>query len=237
MESSITRIADLPIDNNSLQSSNNYSTENLPTAISISKQKQSKNDNDVPTNYMPMNIHPNPYGVSAHNPIMETGPPSNSVQHQPVQPTTQLSQEQMQILNQLGHQRLPSRDIVQDTSHYLHDDGVHANYIPRPTQQSDFVREHYELTEKRLQEHEDKKRRESKIDRILTEIQTPILVAILFFLFQLPIINTLIFKRLAFLSLYDADGNFNLLGLILKSSMFGSVYYSFRSIVNFLSEI
>lgn len=242
MESSITRIADLPMDNNSSHSSNIYSDTPPPTAISISSQKQSKNDTGVPTNYMPMNIHPNPYGVSAENPIMEQGGLSNSApieqfaQPQMIQPTQQLSPEQMQQLNQLGHQRLPSRDIAQDPSQYLHDDGVHANYIPKPAQQSDFVREHYQLTEQRLQEHEDKKRRESKLDWILTEIQTPILIAILFFLFQLPVINTLIFKRLAFLSLYDADGNFNLLGLILKSSLFGSVYYSLRSIMNFLSE-
>lgn len=255
METSITRIADLPTDNNSSQSPNIYSTEIPPAAISISKQKQNTYSNNMEsaTNYIPINVHPNPYGVSAQNPIMDMGQPSNAMHHeqfaqqqpqmmqpnmQPnMRPNIQLSPEQIQQLNQLGHQRLPSRDIVQDTSQYLHDDAVHANYIPKPSQQSDFVREHYELTEKRLQEHEDKKRRESKLDWILTEIQTPILVAILFFLFQLPVINTLIFKRLAFLSLYDADGNFNLLGLILKSSLFGSVYYSLRSMMNFLSEI
>lgn len=250
METSITRIADLPSDNNSSQSQNLYSTEIPPAAISMSKQKQN-NNMETATNYMPINVHPNPYGVSAQNPIMDMGQPSNTMNHeqfdqqqpqmmqsqQMMQPNSQLSHEQMQQLNQLGHQRLPSRDIVQDTSQYLQDDAVHANYIPKPSQQSDFVREHYELTEKRLQEHEDKKRRESKLDWILTEIQTPILVAILFFLFQLPVVNTLIFKRLAFLSLYDADGNFNLLGLILKSSLFGSVYYSLRSMMNFLSEI
>ena len=157
METSITRIADLPTDNNSSQSPNIYSTEIPPAAISISKQKQNNYSNNMEsaTNYIPINVHPNPYGVSAQNPIMDVGQPSNVMHHeqfaqqQPqmmqqqmmqsnMQPNIQLSPEQMQQLNQLGHQRLPSRDIVQDTSQYLHDDAVHANYIRKPSQESDF---------------------------------------------------------------------------------------------------
>jgi hypothetical protein len=254
METTITRIADLPIDNNSLQSSNTLYSSTPPTAISISKQKQNANDTESPSNYMPINIHPNPYGVSDKNPIMETRQSSamsnmdpyslhsqshshSHSQSQFIQPTTQLSHEQIEQLNRTGQQRLPSRDIAQDQSRYLHDNEVHANFIPKPPPQSDFVREHYELTEKRLQEYEDKKRRESRVDWLLTEIQTPALIAILFFFFQLPLINTMIFKRFSFLALYDVDGNFNLFGLTLKSALFGIVFHSLRSIMNFLSEI
>lgn len=239
MESSVTRIADLPLDNNSLPSNKLFSNELPPNTMSMSKQKQNKIDNDVQTNYIPINIHPNPYGVSAQNPIMEAGQSSNYPRTEQYNPSAQpvyLSPEQMQQLNEMGHQRLPSRDIVQHTGQYSHDEEVQPNYIPPPPQKNDFVREHYELTEKRLQEYEENKRKESKLDNLLTEIQTPLLVAILFFLFQLPAINTMIFKRFSFLSLYDVDGNFNLFGLIVKSLLFGGTYYSLRTTMNYLSE-
>ena len=72
-------------------------------------------------------------------------------------------------------------------------------------------------------------------DIIFNEIQTPIFIAILFFLFQIPFINQLL-KRFAFLSIYNLDGNFNFKGLLLKSIIFGSVYYVIMKSVNFISE-
>jgi hypothetical protein len=236
MESSITRIADLPINP---QSAKMYSSDVPPTAVSISGQKQGKLDNDVPTNYMPMNIHPNPYGVSAQNPIMETGQATNmhGTDEGRGHPSSHMAAEHMQALSEMGHQRLPSRDITRDTAQYSHDEQVQPNYIPRANHPADYVRDHYELTEKRLQEYETRKRKESRMDMILTEIQVPILLALLFFFYQLPLVNTLIFKRFSFLSLYDVDGNFNLAGLILKSILFGSTYYCLRSITNWLSEL
>ena len=55
------------------------------------------------------------------------------------------------------------------------------------------------------------------MDMLLTEIQIPLFIAILYFVFQLPVINSLLLKYFSFLAIYDIDGNFNLIGLILKS--------------------
>jgi hypothetical protein len=75
-----------------------------------------------------------------------------------------------------------------------------------------------------------------RFDEFLTELQTPILICILFFIFQLPIINTIIFKKFSFLSLHNEDGNFNFYGLLFKSMMFGSLFYSVQKITQFISE-
>ena len=91
------------------------------------------------------------------------------------------------------------------------------------------------MTEHNLREHEEKNRRERKLDGLLNEIQTPIFIAILFFFYQLPIVNTFL-KRFSFLSIYNPDGNFNLNGLILKSMMFGSMYYSITKLTTLISE-
>jgi len=102
---------------------------------------------------------------------------------------------------------------------------------------NDYIRDYEQTTEKHIRQHEEKKYRESKIDQLLTEFQTPIFISILFFLFQLPIINTLIFKRFSFLSLHNADGNFNFNGLVFKSILFGLLYYSVQKLTTFISEI
>jgi len=57
----------------------------------------------------------------------------------------------------------------------------------------------------------------------------------LFFFFQLPLVN-LFFKRFAFLSIYNSDGHFNFNGLLFKSVLFGSAYYSIMKTTTLLSE-
>jgi Fe2+ transport system protein B len=202
----ITRIVDLP---------------DLP--YNNSQQFSSQSQLELSNSYVPINVHPNPYGVSAQNPIL----PSPS----------QITDEQKSQIESLQKQRLPSRDIPQDQSNYTNDEEITPNYIPRKAQKNDYVRDYEDMTEKNLKEYEEKNRKEKMIDRILTEFQTPVFIIILFFLFQLPIINTMIFKRFSFLSIYNTDGNFNMIGLVLKSIIFGGLYYFTMKFTTFLSDL
>ena len=225
-----TRIADLP-ENITVQ---------MPSYNPNINQSNTMNAGfESPNNYIPINVHPNPYGISAQNPIMPIPQQPNVQQMNPMEqisvqkPKQQFSDQQMLELQNMQQMRLPSRDIPIDTTNYLQDEQVQPNYIPRPNVSSDYIRD-YE--QKHIREHEQKKYRESRIDEILTEFQTPILICILFFCFQLPFINTIIFKKFSFLSLYNEDGNFNFYGLLFKSMLFGSLYYSIQKITNFISE-
>ena len=201
----ITRISDLPDQNNVMGSmSGSMSGSNSSTNLGL------------PTNYMPINIHPNPYGISTQNPIMK----------HPENPENPEISEVMQMQKQ----RLPSRDIPQDTSIHIQDEQIKANYIPKVRFEEDYVRRHEDLTERNMKEYENKNRREKKIDILFNELQTPILIAILFFFFQIPLVNTF-FKRFSFLSIYNSDGNYNFNGLLLKSIIFGSVYYVVMKII------
>lgn len=213
----ITRIVDLP-DNPS-----------GPTNAFNPNMQQPPSTNG----YVPINLHPNPYGISAQNPIMT--PPQQ--QQTPLHIQQQITDEQKQQLYQIQQQRLPSRDIPQDSASHIQDEQVKPNYIPPVRHSSDYVREHEDMTEKNLREYEEKNRKEKRIDILLTEFQTPIFVTILFFLFQLPMINTLIFKRFSILSIYNLDGNFNFNGLLFKSFLFGAFYYCTLKFTTFLSEI
>jgi hypothetical protein len=72
---------------------------------------------------------------------------------------------------------------------------------------------------------------------IISELQVPIVIILLYFFFQMPIMNTLLFKKFSFLSIYNDDGNFNLSGLMLKSILFGATYYSMIKTAQYLTEI
>lgn len=197
---------------------------------------QSENSN----HYQPINVHPNPYGISEQNPLAnpEHTKQTNKMQHsQEPMMNQQLSQAQIMQLQQQQPQHLPSRDIPRDPTVYSNDEEVQPNYVPKPKKHVDFVSEEEIMTERNLREYEARLKKENKMDMLLTEIQIPLFIAILYFVFQLPVVNTFLLKYFSFLSIYDVDGNFNLVGLILKSILFGNVYYILNQSINFLSDI
>jgi len=173
-----------------------------------------------PTNaissYAPIDVHPNPYGHP---------PPSV-----PTYPTPSFQQP------------LPPRDMPKDPTVYTHDEQIQANYIPPlpPIQMNlsnEYMKKYEQEKEKEWKEHVEKKRKKSRFENIVENGQIPIFVAILFFIFHMPVVNTYIFRKLSFLAIYDNDGNFNTYGLLLKSALFGIVYYFFSGFTEWLSEI
>jgi hypothetical protein len=231
MNTTTTRISDLP--------------ENV-TMQPIQGQSNTLNSDSMQTTYNPINIHPNPYGVSVQNPIMPNPQITSMPQNQlniPINGQVQgqgqqyLSEEQQVQLQGQQPRRLPSRDIGNDTSDYNHDEQIKPNYVPRAPVSSDYVRDYEDMTEKNMREYEQKKKNISRLDQLLAEFQIPIFIGFLFFFFQMPMINNLVFKRFAFLSIYNDDGNFNFVGLSLKSLLFSISYYVMYKTTEFLVEI
>lgn len=199
----------------------------LPT-----ENKNTLTNTDIPGNYKPINVHPNPYGISEQNPIMPN-PEQTQLQQKTPQQNIYLEGNTM---GDMPQQRLPSRDIPMDTTQYAQDNQVQPDYIPIQEHITDYVRDHEKVSAENVLIHEQKKTRAERIEYILNEFQTPILVAILYFIFQTPYLNKVVFKRFSFLNLTNSDGNFNIYGLILKSLLFGFSYYSFYTITIMLSE-
>jgi hypothetical protein len=187
--------------------------------------------------YMPMNIHPNPYGM----PQQPTGlPPPIQTQDGPKQSQNMMympPDQQFGMPNQAPAQRLPQRDIPQMMNDFTNDEQIQPNYIPKPKTTNDYIEEYKETTERKVKEYENQKRKHKEADSWFDEIRIPAIITILFFIFHMPIINTLIFKRFSFLSIYNDDGNFNFNGLILKSVFFGWTFFSMNKIMNFFSEL
>jgi hypothetical protein len=225
MDTSVTRIMDLPIDNAAITANTNKPLQTSPTT------------------YTTINPHPNPYG---HPPPSVPAPPAPEFQgngggggyvYPPSQPTYSGQGQPGYPGQQPQQQQLPPRDFPKNQDFYNLDEKIQANYIPpSPPLNNDFIRKYEEEKEKEWKKNVEKKRKSNRIDDVIEKTQIPIIVAIIFFIFNLPIVNNLIFQRLAFLAIYNTDGNFNIYGLILKSVLFGIMFHIFTYIVELLSN-
>lgn len=117
-----------------------------------------------------------------------------------------------------GATSLPSRDIPQNTQSIVNDPAIQANYVPPPQpSQKDYIKDDdntYTYKEENIN---------NSLDAVYDEIQAPLLLSVLYFFFQLPIMRKLIFKYVPFLC--NVDGNYNFNGLVFTSALFGFVYY------------
>jgi hypothetical protein len=162
----------------------------------------------------------------------------NSVHQRPPQNNSQLSLDQStisQIVNGLqqasiaGATTLPSRDIPLNTEQLTQDPQIQPNYVPQP-ETRDYINESDEDIERYIN-HE---KTQNSLDSIYDELQAPLLLAVLYFLFQLPFFKKAIFNYLPFCC--HSDGNYNLNGLIFTCSLFGFIYYSLSKTVRHFSK-
>jgi len=136
----------------------------------------------------------------------------------------------LQQASTTGATLLPSRDIPTTTQHLIHDSQIQPNYIP-PTNQTDYI-ETEETKQKIVDNYNESLKKSTALDQVYDEIQTPLLLAILYFLFQLPILRKQLFRYLPFLFL--KDGNPNVSGYLFMSFLYGLLFYVLnKSIKNF----
>jgi hypothetical protein len=178
--------------------------------------------------YMPIDVHPNPYGIPQP-------PPGGMLPPEHTQGRVGGAMVAPSYIPDVP-QRLPQRDIPMNPMEHIQDEQVQPNYIPPPPKlTSDYIQEYQVSQDRQIREYEEKKMREKTREHWLDMIQWPILVGLLYFVFQLPIINTLVFKRFSFLTIYREDGNFNLLGLTLKSAVFAVLYLGLQYVLHLLT--
>ena len=147
------------------------------------------------------------------------------------QPSSTLSLDQStisQIVNGLqqasvaGATTLPSRDIPQNTQAHTQDAYVQPNYVPPPTN-TDYINDQRDASEY-INSYSRDEQMKNSLDIIYDELQTPLLISILYFLFQLPILKQTLFKYIPLLC--HNDGNYNLNGLLFTSMSFGFLFFS-----------
>ena len=138
-----------------------------------------------------------------------------------------------------GLTQLPSRDIPRTTEAITNDAQIQPNYIPQPNpaqMQEDYIQKMQQMnqsTDEIIDEHNKKANFSSSLDNLYDEIQTPLLLAILFFIFQLPIFKKYLFLYVPFL--FFNDGNYNIKGYLTISVLFGSIYYFCNKVLNLVN--
>jgi hypothetical protein len=128
-----------------------------------------------------------------------------------------------------GATQLPSRDIPMTTTGHSNDPQVQPNYVPQPQTPIDYIR-NYEQTSDMIDEYNKNMRQQNSLDDMYNEIQTPLLLAVLYFLFQLPFFRKFLFSY--FPILFSNDGNFNINGFIFSSVLFGLLFYTLNKVTN-----
>jgi hypothetical protein len=129
-----------------------------------------------------------------------------------------------------GATQLQSRDIPMTTNGHSTDPQIQPNYVPLPPQNSvDYIK-NYEQTSDMINDYNRNQNRRNSLDEMYNEIQTPLLLAVLYFLFQLPFFRKFLFRYLPVL--FSNDGNFNINGFLFTSVLFGLVFYSLNKITN-----
>jgi hypothetical protein len=156
----------------------------------------------------------------------------NQVPQQPPPINNSMSLDQTtisQIVNGLqqatlaGVTQLPSRDIPMTTTSLSNDPQVLPNYVPPPpNNHADYIK-NYEQTADMVNNYNRGKQMNNSLDDMYNEIQTPLLIAVLYFLFQLPFFKKLFYNYLPFL--FSNDGNYNLNGFLFTSVLFGILFH------------
>ena len=121
-----------------------------------------------------------------------------------------------------GMTTLPSRDIPQSQEHLTQDAQMQPNFIPSHQGGGDYILNH-QTSEDIIRENARRQTKTDSLDELYNEMQIPILIAVLYFLFQLPVVRKNIFKYIP--ALFHKDGNYNLSGYILNSLMFSGLYF------------
>ena len=142
----------------------------------------------------------------------------------------------LQKASATGATQLPSRNIPQMTSPLTQDQQTQPNYIPPlPVYTNDYIKDsEYETNEEIMRKYHKENNRGNSLDEMYSEIQNPLLLTVLYFLFQLPFFRKLLFNY--FPALFHKDGNFNLSGFIFSSALFGFVYYFLEKIMAYTNR-
>uniref|UniRef100_A0A6C0D3N0 Uncharacterized protein n=1 Tax=viral metagenome TaxID=1070528 RepID=A0A6C0D3N0_9ZZZZ len=225
--SGITSINELPLLNNQNQNGHIQMMNQQPQNIVLNRNEIVSTNNNQMSTTSYTQLLPTSGGSTMSNPLtME-----NSQQGQAPPNYNELI-SQLQKAAAYGTTALPSRDIPMEPLKVANDVQSQPNYIPPPQFQEDYIKN--SITPQNLADTNIKQIKSGAyFDKLYGELQLPIIIALLFFLFQLPLVKQYNKKLLPFL--FKSDGNPNLYGYIANSVLFASMIYVLLKLVAYLA--
>lgn len=130
---------------------------------------------------------------------------------------------------------LPSKDIPMDTMQFTTDARVQPSFIPPPKLTSDFVGNYEKENEQRWIEYQRGKTRITRMEHLWQQLQMPIFVILLFFVFHLPTIQTILVKYISYF--HPGYSTESIYGIFIQALLFGSAFYAVTQGIEFLAEI
>lgn len=130
-----------------------------------------------------------------------------------------------------GQTNLPDRNIPTNTTNLTTDENIQQEYIPPPP--TEFNIDNNTTSQDIIDHNKKLEDNSSIIESYYQEFQQPILIAVLYFLFQLPIIQRYLFKIIP--GLFKSDGNPNIWGYLINSLVFGFCFYFITKGLNYFS--
>ena len=228
--SGITSINELPSLNSQNQNGHIQQQQMMnqqPQNVILNRNEiVSTNNNQMSTSSYTQ-LLPTGGGANTSNPLtMENSQQSNAP------PNYNELISQIQKASVYGTTALPSRDIPMDPVKVANDVQSQPNYIPPPQFQEDYIKN--SITPQNLLATNSKQTKyDANFEKIYGELQLPLIIALLFFLFQLPIVKQYNKKMLPFL--FKTDGNPTLYGYIANSVLFASMIYVLLKLVAYLT--
>jgi hypothetical protein len=132
-----------------------------------------------------------------------------------------------------GATQLQSRDIPMNTTMHSNDAQIQPNYVPQPTQgNQDYIRD-YETGNNMVNKYNSQQKINDSLEDMYNEIQTPLLLSVLYFLFQLPFFRRILSTY--FPILFANDGNYNLNGYLFCSILFGLLFHLLNKLTVFFN--
>lgn len=126
---------------------------------------------------------------------------------------------------------LPVRDIPMNQTQLTSDPNVKPNYVPK---QEPYIQNN--MNQQTLyQQQRENTEKETQKNNLIDELHTPLIITILFFLFQLPFVHKKLYKLAPLLFLQD--GNMSMNGYFFKSILFGSTYFILMKGIDYFSDM
>ena len=136
---------------------------------------------------------------------------------------------QLQKATASGATGLPTRDIPIDPTMVNSDVQIKPNFIPPPNVNEDYIN-NMETPGNLIEQNNRKQANVDNLDAFYSEFQLPLLISILYFMFQLPIFRRNLKKM--FPALFGNDGNPNFYGYLFNSVLFSSLFYLLLKLIN-----
>lgn len=197
--------------------------------------------NDATQNKVVLNVTEDPLKSSPQGPPPMALQNNNLLPAATAPPPAQVPMQQMSadnahaITNALSNTMptgMPNRDIQMDTQQQQ-DPYMNPNYIPE-TEMNDYI-ENDDTLYNMMHKGKSDEREQDRLDQIYEELQIPLMVMVLYFLFQMPFVKKHMQRLLP--SLFTKDENPTFGGYLFKTALFGGTFYGIIKATKYLSEM